>query len=366
MKVVLVARDIAPSNAFKMVVAEFLGNSWLPSHTSVLVKGAELFVGSGKPLKATEDEIAAAVKSADVVLVGISSSAELAKEELVACKVAKEASVPYGLYADTFGCAVNRNWFDHVRAEASFVFVLNGKEAEEARKVFSKAKVVASGNPTWDDFFYPKLTREESRAKLGIKDDEVFVLCPGGKSLAINIQHWGFVIEALDFMNGSEYAPRKWNVIFSRHPGDQSAPDAYAELVKFSDIQAKVVAPDEMKTSDMIPGMDVMVSCCSTVEIEAVCQRKPVISYIPHTGLVRMRTTMGDKWEPVEQGVVISSTPGCTFDLADSIDDLLTLDVWNNSFVRSKQEALYPKPTEKGVALRAIIGTLQEFAKGRK
>ena len=351
MKAVLVARDIAPSNAFKMLAEK------LP--------GSVLFVGSGKPLSVTEGEIAAAVKESDVVLLGMSSSFELATREREAGEAAYASNKPYGFYADTFGCAVTRAWFGPLRDNARFVFVLNESEAEKARELYPNAKIVASGNPTWDDFFYPKLTREESRAKLGIKDDETFVLCPGGKLLAINMQHWGMVLEALKHMSDYYgYSIRSWQAVFSRHPGDQSAPDAYAELVKFSDISAKVVAPDEMKSSDMIPGMDFMISCCSTVEIEAVCQRLPVVSYIPHTGQVRMRTTMGDKWEPVEQGVVIFSTPGCAFDLAAEICAILEEDE-SIGALRLKQEELYPKPAERGLALGAIVSTLQEFAKRR-
>lgn len=362
MKAVLVARDIAPSNAFKMVYDEL---NWRYPNIPKITHKLSAFLGGGKQLAASEDEIATAIKNANVVLVGMSSSKELSAPEIFACGAAEGAGVPYGLYADTFGCAVNRNWFGCVRKEANFVFVLNEKEAEDARKVFPKAKVVASGNPTWGAFFYPKFTREESRAKLGVKDDDVFVLCPGGKSLAINMQHWGFVVEALKYMSDDRgYNEKKWQVVFSRHPGDQSAPDAYNELVKFSDIKARVVEPAEMPSSDMIPGMDLMISCCSTVEIEAVCQRKPVISYIPHTGMVRMRTTMGDKWEPVEQGVVDGAFAGDIFGLARSINGLLKGD--NDIIYRTllgNQKMYYLEPKEKGVALRAIVSTLQEFAK---
>lgn len=352
MKAVLVARDIAPSNALWMIYQEV-------TKSNRAIVEYSIFVGNGKPIRETVDQITAWVGRANVVLVGMSSSPELSKEEIATCEAAKKFGIPYGFYADTFGCAVTRNWFDCVRADASFVFVLNEKEAGEARKVFPKAKVIASGNPTWDDFFCPRLTREESRAKLGIKDDETFILCPGGKSLAINMQHWGFVLETLACMNErSGYESRKWQTVFSRHPGDQSAPDAYAELVKFSDIPVRVVLPDEMKSSDMIPGMDLMISCCSTAEIEAVCQRKPVISYIPHTGRVRMRTTMGDKWEPVEQEVVEAVIGGSIESMQYVIDDLL-----DYNYLQGDQEKFYPKPREKGIALRAIVRTLQEFAK---
>lgn len=388
MKAVLVARDIAPSNAFEMLEKNLSWKKYNVGHPDTYTLEDDyvvMFLGRGKPLKESKDEIAAAVKGADVILVGMSSSEELSAPEIFACGAAQGVGVPYGLYADTFGCAVNRNWFDCVRADASFVFVLNEKEAEEARKVFPKAKVIASGNPTWDEFFYPKLTREESRAKLGIKEDEIFIFCPGGKTLAINMQHWGFVIETLKYMNEApDYSERKWQVIFSRHPGDRPLAVAtkedfggsveaaakvnamleaeraknYAELVKLSDIPARIMKSEEMSSSDMIPGMDLMISCCSTVEIEAVCQRKPVISYIPHTGMVRMRTTMGEKWEPREQGVVESVEAG----VVEYTIDVISAMLHGYTNLEVEQERFYPKPKEKGVALRAIVSTLQEFA----
>lgn len=360
MKSVLVARDVAPSQALRMVADTLTFSNFGFGPIAPQMNEQHLFLGSGKQLMVSEDEIAGAIRNSDVVLVGMSSSEELSRLEIFACRAAMKAGKPYGLYADTFGCAVARNWFEPVRANASFVFVLNEKEAEDARKVFPKAKVVASGNPTWDDFFYPKLTREESRSKLGIMDNETFVLSPGGKSLAINIQLWGFVLEVLNYLGGSAHlSKKKWNVVFAMHLGDQNNIGSYDDLVKFSYFRTRTVASNVIPISDMIPGMDLMISCASTSEIEAVCQRKPVISYIPHTARVRMRTTIGDVWEPVEQEVVYNAFAGDIFGLAREIGAIL-----HKGASRSwRQEKFYPKPVEKGLALRAIVSTLQEFAK---
>lgn len=381
MRAVLVARDIAPSNAFKMVAEK--------------IPGTKTFIGKGRALEVYDVEVASAVASAEVLLVGMSANANTAREEIMACQSAKAARVPYGLYADTFNCAHNRNWFETVRPDASFVFVLNDKDAREAKKVFPKAKIVALGNPLWDDFYFPKLSYEESRMKLGIMADETFVLVVGHKPSAITIPLWADVIEALNLPDVID--KRKWQIVFSRHPGDRVELDdklhafvkgfavrcgleekyvekqmtvfeemsrikSYQELVKWNDVSARVLTIGEMSASEMVPGCDILIGPASTTEIEAVCQRKPVISYLKATTNVRLRGVSGGKWELVEDGVT-AYVGGEPEYLANRILDLLDPESDLSQELRARQEELYPVPKEKGVALLAIASTLQEFAK---
>ena len=86
----------------------------------------------------------------DVVLCGMSSSPELAQEELAACEAAVKNGVPLCLLADTFG-AWGRPWFEPYRAAASALFVINQEEALKAWELFPNAKIVASGNPAEDN-----------------------------------------------------------------------------------------------------------------------------------------------------------------------------------------------------------------------
>ena len=41
--------------------------------------------------------------------------------------------------------------------------------------------------PTWDEYFFPKLTREAVRERLGIADEEVMVLVSGVKALEVDL-----------------------------------------------------------------------------------------------------------------------------------------------------------------------------------
>ncbi|MEK7090869.1 MAG: hypothetical protein AAB930_04765, partial [Patescibacteria group bacterium] len=269
-------------------------------------------------------------------------------------------------------------------------------------KVFLKAKVISSGNPLWDEFYFPKLSYEESRAKPGIRLDETFVLVVGHKPSAITMPMWSSVLEAfnLDWMVTGR---RKWQLVFSRHPGDRVEMDdgmrnfikdyaakhrdadnraldekevektftafeemsrvkSYQELMKWNAIPARVISAKEVSISDLIPGCDLLIGPASTTEIEAVCQRKPVISLLNVTTSVRLKGVSGGKWELVEEGVT-SYVGGEPQYIANSVIDLLEQRNVLCRELRVKQEQLYPKPTEKGVALRAIVSTLREFAK---
>ncbi len=79
-KVVLIARDAAPSGCFKRlaVVLEERGLD------------VALFVGDGKPLLQEVREIGAAIVGANVLVLGMSSSASLAQGEVELGRIAKK------------------------------------------------------------------------------------------------------------------------------------------------------------------------------------------------------------------------------------------------------------------------------------
>ena len=65
-RAVLVGHDAAPSKAFGMVKSRLEADGWQ----------VDAFLGGGKPIPATLDEMLAAVEKASVVLVGMSVPAE--------------------------------------------------------------------------------------------------------------------------------------------------------------------------------------------------------------------------------------------------------------------------------------------------
>lgn len=390
MKVVLVGYDVAPSQALERVGKELSAS------------GADvcLFLGNGKPIKNAYDAQLIAEHPC-VVLCGLSSSKELAKDEIATAEVAMKMGMPFGFYADTYG-GINRPWFAHLREKASFIFVINEEEGKKARELYPNANVVVSGNPMWEDFFTPKLSREEVRRKLGVGDGEQMVLCPGGKSLAVNMLHWGGVIEALSM--GGSFAPVDHKVFLSVHPGDKPVEEIkkiqklvaefnldkesdldkevidqlvdrlvktaeasyltnYNDLVNYSKrVPIKVVTRDFMSASDMLPGADLVIDSGSTVAIEAACQRIPVISYFSEIALARLEETSGSRdWELCKLGVAYGVYGNTSDHLIRYVDDLLLAD--SLARMQRRQEEVYPKPQEKGSAVRKMVETLTEMSK---
>src|SRR3989338_254440 len=204
-RVVLVGGMAAPSKAFGMVKLRLEAEGWQ----------VDAFLGGGKPIPATLDEMLAAVERASVILVGMSVPAEQAKEELAVGQRAVELGKPLGLYADTFG-ACKRAHFSPLRDKANLVFVLNEEEKVAAKDLYSKALVVVSGNHEWEDASSPKFSREEMRSKLGISDDEKLLLLPGHKSVPITAFLLMSVVHAanLPLIKGRA----KMKIILAPHP----------------------------------------------------------------------------------------------------------------------------------------------------
>ncbi|TSC89636.1 MAG: hypothetical protein G01um10143_126 [Parcubacteria group bacterium Gr01-1014_3] len=346
MRVGLVGHDVAPTQAFRRI------QEALVSRDNDVVS----FVADGKPFANSKEEIISSAKQADVILLGMSSSADLAKEEVAVAEMAAEIGIPFGFYADTYKCH-RRPWFGHLREKANAVFVINENEAISARELFPNAKVVVSGNPEWEDFFSPKFSREEIRAKLEVADDQRMILCPGGKNLAVNMLHWGSVIEALAMAPVNEI----WKVFLSVHPGDTNGADAYKDLVKWSKrVLVRVVTKDYLSASDMLPAADFVIESASTIAIEAACQRKPVISYFSEIALGRLEDGSGSRnYELCELGVTYQVN-GSPEKLLSTIRDILLYG--SGLAMERRQEQVYSKPPEKGAAVKMMIETLTELA----
>src|SRR3989344_292805 len=173
MTVTLIGRDAAPSKAFGRVAEELEKRD---------VECAA-FLGGGKPITASNEQILANIKVSNFVMIGMSSSSELAKEEVLAATAASALGIPLGFYSDTFG-SYQRPWFQEFRAKASLLLVLNEQEKVAAQELYPNAEVAVAGNHEWEDACFPRLSREEVREKLGVTEDETLVFLPGHKSVA--------------------------------------------------------------------------------------------------------------------------------------------------------------------------------------
>lgn len=325
--VTLVARDAAPSQAFSLI-ADALGAAGID---------AALLVGRGKSFELDVK----AVGSADLVLVGISAPAKNAEEELAALRIACDNGIPYGLFADTFG-AWTRPWFANYQSSASLLFVVNATEAAEAQRFYPIGAIQATGNPVWEEFFYPRMSREEARAKMGANQDETVVLVPGGKETALNCALWMGVIEAIKSLGGDDVETRRWRIICSLHPGDKTSADVYQRIVDLAPAELKPVFLDKSKisTDDAVAGADLVVDNRTHVGLRAVSLRIPVVSAdsLFHANRAQMMFGSAD-WPPIQAGA--------TARVISSIGTTSVIPHWSCSYPRVRSEKSSSPPRRR-------------------
>ena len=351
--------DVAPSAAFKRLEPVLVERGF----------DVDLIIGEGKPLAKTAEEIIFASSHASIVLLGMSSSDELARFEIMAGEAAKIATVPYGFYGDCPRCWARARagaWFEHLASGAACYLGVTREDADAAREVFQNAKCVGVGNPLHEEMAFPRFTREEVRSKLGIASEEKFVLSPGGKFAGVNMAQWAIVMEALSFLakNGGRF-----QLILATHPGDRTpyAIDVatrkelklYEELISFSPVPARIVSKDVLATSDMVSGADIIVEFGTSIGIAGAYQNIPVVSL----GLEVLF-----RWlEQVSGGRVLEVVEDCLSELvvadasnrADKMKNLLTPAGFAR--MRARQQELCPRPTERGAALRKIADAIEQI-----
>lgn len=343
-KVLLVARDTAPSEALKLLSHVLTWERNLDGALESPIYEPQGFLAGGKDFSVTLPEILSHVADCDAVVVGMSSSEELAKEELAVARETIRLGKPVFCYADTFGL---RPYFkDVLEASGTTLFHLNDYEVQEAVKKHPTLDAVSTGNPMWETYFFPKSTREQVRESLGISNDAKVILCPGGKDVAVNILHFSKAIEDAQCLKKHQVV-----VILSLHGGDRTDPAAYNTLKDYTPegVTVKIVSGKDMSGSDILPGVDLVCASASTIEIEAICQRIPVVSYISNLARRRLKKATGsDVWELVTQRVVLDANDG--EDEVNPIGFGLHFDS-----TMSRRVELYPKPKHPGTALTKMF-----------
>ncbi|MEK7095351.1 MAG: hypothetical protein AAB917_01700, partial [Patescibacteria group bacterium] len=215
MKIVLVAGDFAQSEVLNMLRQRL---------ASLGHKGSD-FLFCGQPANCGADVVRGAVRSADRVVVGMS---ERSDEEVAAVREAMERNIPFALYADTFG-AHRLPAFECARdSDKATLFTVSANEADDAKFFFPKAKVVVTGNPCWEEFAFPKLSRNEARGILEISGEKKVIVSVGDKYLAQNIIQFGATIDAVRSLGWEEDS----EILLALHPGDLHNPKLYDELVQ--------------------------------------------------------------------------------------------------------------------------------------
>lgn len=329
-----------------------------------------LMLGDGKPLTKARAEISATILSANLVLLGMSAPAENAELEVFAAGVARENRVPYGFYGDVPNCWNIRTQegmpLTDLAPGASFYFGISESDANTAKEVFSEGSMFGTGNPLREEAAFPKFSREEVREKLGVKDDEKLILAPGGRFPGgLDTTGWAIIMEALCRL--SETDGMKFQLVMTPHPGDRvafavdpanSQPlNIYDGLVENSPVPARIVYRDEMRTSEILPGADLVVEFGSSVGVEAAYLGIPDVT-LAFEPLLRywQRVAKSRTTEQLENGVseFVQANPTV---LAGVIGSLLTPDGFES--MRLQQQKMYPRPKQKYQALRNMADAIE-------
>lgn len=338
MKITLVAQDMAPSQALGLIADKLSKNG----HFAMSLLG-----NSNTP--PSHGTICTHVANSRAIVVGMSSSKELAQPELYALEVARNHGIPAFCYADTYG-AHNRPWFEELLAGTT-LFHISESEADKARSLLPKTNVIATGNPMWDDFFFPKFTRAEVQEKLALTAEHKAVLCPGGKSAAVNVLHFSRTIELCSDIQNLV-------VFLSLHPGDKTDPAVYQELVDLAPVPGTIVPKELLSAPDMLPGINLVIESASTIGIEAACQRIPVVDYFSSLARARLKKTTGsDQW-PLCGQVAHDLDIYHGFEV-ELVKDLLAGGGHKKLFVQNA-EKMFPAPKEKGAAIRSMVAAIEQ------
>jgi hypothetical protein len=147
-------------------------------------------------------------------------------------------------------------------------------------------------------------------------------------------------------------------VVICPHPGDTTPlEDYYNPVCRNAATNIRIVTKEQMSGPDLLPGVDLVFESASTIGIEAVCQRIPVVDWFSEIGLERLTKATGSSTWPL-------CAQGSSFLYKDS-DDLDVVRSMANGTAADYQrlvDELYPKPTRKGIALEKILEEIERVA----
>ncbi|MEK9186558.1 MAG: hypothetical protein AAB885_03160, partial [Patescibacteria group bacterium] len=280
MRALLVARTIGPAKNLVRVASALSDRNH--EVAAVLSKDPESMIYAPALMSFNPDAVLVTTSSMNI------------SDELAVIVQARQRGIPYAIFADTYGAHNRSEMPEEMKRDCSVVFVPDETEKEFSREIgYPRAEV--SGVPIWEDYAdlsnYP--SRGDIRGKLGISDEEIAVVSAFGKDGNLNRRLLQDTVKALRM--AIEATKRHFIFIPRFHPGDQSLktdPNFYKEVLDGSLV--RIIDSSAYKSADdIMPAMDLIVSQFSTIGINAIYQRKPVIEYMIDPVLERLEKQTG-------------------------------------------------------------------------
>jgi hypothetical protein len=361
MKVLFAAYDAGPTVALARVWMEGGRIDWKP-----------FLLNAGKQESPSADELVRAVLAADVVVVGMSSK-KTAAFEIEVCQKAMAVRRPLVFFSDSFGTWA-REWFAPFRDYVSLVTVVVPSEIAAAQALYPNAKVVATGNPAWEQFHEPYQMRDQKQLwrLLDARRTDFLILISGCKDTAVNKEMIETVLEAaekLAYLRGPDY-----KLILSLHPGDTTPVEHYSDWAAYhseihigSSGQFIVLPPDVIRGDVAVAGVDVVVTYnAASVALRAVAHSQAVVVLRTPLALARLRSESGTEENPLVPKAALSTDDN----KANLVAVLSIAYEWQTDtepyFTKSRadQVAFFP-PVQKGASAKAIIAALEDLLAAR-
>lgn len=314
------------------------------------------FAEDGVAMEFSDQEVRSAVDEADCVVTGMCATESMADGEILAATYAKERGISYGFYADTYGVQ-DRAWFANLRKHASFLFVLDKEEAQDAQRIYPDTQIWAVGNPSWENFDLQGVPlceeiREEIRNTLGVTSSDKAFLLSLGTDIVTNITVLAATADAMVIARREEFLS-----LVSLHPGDQNDRKIYEQMVTDSGQRIMITnrAETGFSSSIILRGVDGVVDCGSSIGDEAGHLRLPVTIFQNSVLAGQLaRVTSSSEWKPCTRGAISL----CRYP-TELAEVMLRMAEGLDASQRKAQELLYPFIPERGSTARRMADHLE-------
>lgn len=345
-KVVFVGNDAAGVEAFKDLIKAY---------------GGTLFSPPGEELLAVTEDLLAAVRQTKLVVVEFSTTKKRATAEVVAAGHAIGHSIPVIGYGDAPGAYVrepHQMWLPKATALA----LLLDRDAEDARTRYPGVEAIATGNWTWDKWWFPKYSREGARKLLGLEPHEFAIGISGHKLPLFTFPAVVAVHSAVYYMPDADEV--SYRVIVRPHPKGDSPAISHHDCETFSSKNrdgrpiVTYVDPAIIPEDGAMQGMDMIVGECSTAEVGGGILRIPTLSIISLFTENRNPGNFGGPWFWSRVAKTSAECDACPNEVRDMIQTLKR--PLGFAPYKRRMEEVFVRPERPGIALERMVNLMRK------